>query len=120
LNNFIIGTKEVLHMPEILTKHPDLVMQVLRESGDKCGMGAPQQILTSCPPERFCAMPTGEVCIYGLDEIHGMTQISPSEIVRAASDTSMIFSPEVMLTVFLAFVLGTVLGNFLSRKKIKS
>ncbi len=49
-----------------------------------------------------------------------MTQISPSEIVRAASDASMIFSPEVILAVFLSFVLGTVLGFFLNRKKIKS
>lgn len=107
-------------MPEILTKYPDVVIQVMRESGDRCGVGAPQQILTSCPPERFCSMPTGEVCIYGLDEIHGMTQITPTEIVRAASDASMIFSPEVIVTVFLAFVAGTLFGNLLSRRKIKS
>jgi hypothetical protein len=106
-------------MPEILTKHPDTVIQILNESGAKCGMGAPQQILTSCPPSRFCSMPTGEVCIYGLDEIRSMTQITPSEIVRAAG-TSMIFSPELIITIFLALAVGALFGNFLSRRKRKS
>jgi len=107
-------------MPEILTKYPDVVMQVMCEAGARCGVGAPQQILTSCPPERFCSMPTGEVCIYGLNEIQGMTQISPSELVTAASGPSVISSPEVIITVFLTFAAGALFGNFLSRRKRKS
>ncbi len=107
-------------MPEILTKYPDVVIQVLRESGAKCGVGAPQQILTSCPPERFCSMPTGEVCVYGLNEIPRMTQITAAEIVRVASGTSMIFSLEVIISVILAFAAGALFGDFLSRRKRKT
>ncbi len=107
-------------MPEILTKYPDVVIQVLRESGAKCGVGSPQQILTSCPSERFCSMPTGEVCIYGLNEIPGMTQITPAEIVRAASGTSILFSPEVIISVILTFAAGALFGDFLSRRKKKT
>jgi hypothetical protein len=44
-------------MPEQLTKHPDVTMQVLRASGGKCGEGAKPEILVSCPAARFCKMP---------------------------------------------------------------
>jgi len=66
-------------MPEQLTKHPDVTLQVLRSAGAQCGAGAAQDILKACPAERFCKLPGGEVCIYGLPEIAQMTQIGPSE-----------------------------------------
>jgi len=66
-------------MPEQLTKHPDVTLQVLRSAGAQCGAGASQDILKACPAERFCKLPGGEVCIYGLPDIAQMTQISPSE-----------------------------------------
>jgi hypothetical protein len=66
-------------MPEQLTKHPDVTLQVLRSAGAQCGAGAPQDILKACPAERFCKLPGGEVCIYGLSDVAQMTQISPSE-----------------------------------------
>src|SRR3989442_14103290 len=66
-------------MPEQLTKHPDVTLQVLRSAGAQCGAGATQDILKACPAERFCKLPGGEVCIYGLPEIAQMTQIGPSE-----------------------------------------
>lgn len=66
-------------MPEQLTKHPDVTLQVLRSAGAECGEGAPQTILTQCPAERFCRLPGGEVCVYGLDDAPRMTQISAAD-----------------------------------------
>lgn len=66
-------------MPEQLTKHPDVTLQVLRSAGARCGEGEAQQILTTCPAERFCKLPGGEICVYGLADASRMTQISPSD-----------------------------------------
>lgn len=66
-------------MPEQLTKHPEVTLQVLRSAGAQCGTGAAQQILTACPAARFCKLPGGEVCIYGLPEATRMTQITADE-----------------------------------------
>ena len=66
-------------MPEQLTKHPEVTLKVLRSSGAQCGVGAKQEILTQCPAERFCKLPGGEICVYGLSDASKMTQISPAE-----------------------------------------
>jgi hypothetical protein len=66
-------------MPEQLTKHPDVTLQVLRSAGAHCGDGVPQEILGTCPAERFCKLPGGEICVYGLDDAPRMTQIGPSD-----------------------------------------
>ena len=66
-------------MPEQLTKHPEVTLQVLRSAGARCGEGLPPQILKQCPPERFCSLPGGELCVYGLPEAGRMTQISQAE-----------------------------------------
>ena len=63
-------------MPEQLTRHPEVTLQVLGSaSGVQCAAGAKQEILTSCPPARFCKLPGGEMCVYGLPEARSMTQI---------------------------------------------
>lgn len=49
-------------MPEQITKYPDVTLKVLKGAGAVCGEGAPQKILTQCPAERFCSLPTGEIC----------------------------------------------------------
>jgi hypothetical protein len=67
-------------MPEQITKHPDVTIQVLKSAGAKCGPGVDKQILKKCPGERFCALPGGEMCIYGTDQIAQMTQITPREL----------------------------------------
>jgi len=69
-------------MPEQITKYPDVTLQVLREAGAVCGGGAPQKILKQCPAERFCSLPTGEMCIYGIKDIPRMTQIAPAELAQ--------------------------------------
>ena len=66
-------------MPEQLTRHPEVTLQVLRSAGARCGDGAPQEILKQCPAPRFCKLPGGEICIYGLDEAARMTQVSAAD-----------------------------------------
>jgi hypothetical protein len=36
-------------MPEQISKYPDVTLQVLKESGARCGEGASQNILKQCP-----------------------------------------------------------------------
>lgn len=84
-------------MPEQLTKHPEVTLQVLRSAGAKCGEGAPQGILTQCPAERFCKLPGGEVCIYGLSDARNMTQIAAADwqaVQQAVNGSSALRSEE--------------------------
>ena len=69
-------------MPEQITKYPEVTLQVLSEAGAVCGKGAPQKILKQCPNDRFCSLPTGEMCIYGIEDIPRMTQIAPAELAQ--------------------------------------
>ena len=66
-------------MPEQLTKHPEVTLKVLRSAGAKCAEGAKQEILTQCPAERFCRLPGGEICVFGLSDASKMTQITAAE-----------------------------------------
>jgi MYXO-CTERM domain-containing protein len=70
-------------MPEVISKYPDVTKQVLESAGARCGKGEPQKILTRCPRESFCALPGGEVCVYGLTEVGKMTQIKQGELCPA-------------------------------------
>jgi hypothetical protein len=67
-------------MPEVLTKHPDVVLAVLESGGAECGDGLPQEILKQCPKEAFCKLPGGEMCVYGLGEVGAMTQIREEDL----------------------------------------
>jgi hypothetical protein len=69
-------------MPEQISKYPDVTLQVLRESGAVCGQGAPQNILKQCPRDRFCALRTGEICVYDIHEIPKMTQVTAQEVAK--------------------------------------
>ena len=109
-------------MPEQLTKHPEVTLQVLRSSGAKCGEGAAQDILSRCPPERFCKLPGGEVCVYGLPEATHMTQISPADwkalASRAEVGTKLLprpFLSEPLLLGGSSLLVGLVVGVAVSR-----
>lgn len=69
-------------MPEQITKYPEVTLQILKEAGARCGEGAEQKILTKCPPKQFCALSTGEICVYGIEQIPAVTQVSAAEIAR--------------------------------------
>ena len=104
-------------MPEVISKYPDIVLQILREAGIKCGTGAKQQILVNCPAERFCSLPTGELCVYGLNDIQKMTQISGAELANAASGARIPFlTIEAIILVLIAFIIGIVIGILIFKK----
>jgi hypothetical protein len=69
-------------MPEQITKYPEVTLKVLEGAGAACGQGAPQKILTQCPRDRFCSLPTGEICVYGIKDIPKMTQISARDLAQ--------------------------------------
>ena len=80
-------------MPEVLTKHPGVVLKVLESGGARCGDGLPQEILTRCPQEAFCALPGGEMCVYGIADFGAMTQLENEDLAplvceQDAQDTS--------------------------------
>jgi hypothetical protein len=113
-------------MPEQITKYPDVTLQVLKGAGARCGEGLEPRILTRCPPERFCALPGGELCVYGIEEIPKMTQIRPGDLARVVcppgSDPTppLFLDPDALsgLHVWLlagALVAGALLGR-LSRR----
>lgn len=74
-------------MPELLTKHPDIVIKVLKSEGAQCGTGAAPKILTKCPPEKFCTLAGGELCVYGSNDLGRMTQLSSADLCRSSPDS---------------------------------
>jgi hypothetical protein len=102
-------------MPEIITRYPDLVLLELRSAGIKCGAGAKQQILTACPRDRFCAAPAGEICIYGLNDIHKMTQVEPMDFYQTIYHWPPMISWPNFFLVLVIFVAGLLFGKFLSK-----
>jgi len=104
-------------MPEQISKYPDVTLEVLKGAGAVCGKGAPQKILTQCPVERFCSLPTGEICVYGIKEIPEMTQITLQELAqvvypRAEQDEGASWAISGVEGIILAavFLAGLALG----------
>ena len=111
-------------MPEQISKYPDVTLEVLKGAGAKCGEGAPQKILTQCPAERFCSLSTGEICVYGINEIPQMTQIKPQELAQVVGPTTQqgaVISPIIPVVETMAlgivFVAGLVLGRFWQKSR---
>lgn len=110
-------------MPEQITKYPEVTLKVLKGAGAVCGEGIEQKILKDCPRDRFCSLPTGEICVYGISEIPKMTQISTEEIAEVVctkyNQSSLIprFSEWEMIPIGMIFVLGLVLGIFYRKFK---
>ncbi|HJV73040.1 MAG TPA: hypothetical protein VJ654_02360 [Noviherbaspirillum sp.] len=100
-------------MPEQITKHPEVTLKILREAGALCGEGAPQKILTQCPKERFCSLKSGEMCIYGIEQIPQMTQIKAQELAAVVAPKEI--SAAEGIAVGAVFVAGIALGRFWPR-----
>jgi hypothetical protein len=101
-------------MPEQISKYPDVTLQVLEGAGAVCGKGAPQKILTKCPVDRFCSLKTGEICVFGINQIPQMTQIKSQELapfVCPKMQQGLLFGFDGMMLsgIFLA---GLVFGRF--------
>lgn len=109
-------------MPEQITKHPEVTLKVLKEADAICGEGAPQKILTQCPKERFCSLPSGEMCIYGIEQIPQMTQIKAQELAAVVAPEvaqQEVASKEISaaegFAVGAVFLAGIALGRFWPR-----
>ena len=101
-------------MPEQISKYPEVTLRVLKGAGARCGEGAKQQILKKCPPKQFCALPTGEICVYGIKDIPQMTQITKQELAQVVcpqKKSASIGSPSWLLFAFIGFVLGWVVSK---------
>jgi hypothetical protein len=118
-------------MPEQITKYPDVTLKVLKGAGAVCGEGAPQNILKQCPAARFCALPGGEICVYGIDEIPLMTQIDVHEIAEVIAPAGEQQTPDEQLDAIglltewwlaalmlaVGIVAGFVLGRYSKKKR---
>lgn len=120
-------------MPEQLTKHPDVTLQVLKSAGARCGTGETPQILKTCPAERFCQLPGGEICVFGLPDAARMTQITKADwqaltaTMAGVTPTAAPGSPSAPATappmatpwlwIVIALVIGLVLGAVLARRR---
>jgi hypothetical protein len=109
-------------MPEQLTKHPDVTLQVLRSAGAKCGEGALQEILTQCPADRFCKLPGGEICVFGLPDSLNMTQLTPEDwqalvAVHIRKAESPAIGPEALAAGGIGLIVGTLLAAIFSRRR---
>ncbi|MBI4527674.1 MAG: hypothetical protein HY695_28080 [Deltaproteobacteria bacterium] len=94
-------------MPEQISKYPEVTLEVLKGAGAVCGQGAQQKILKKCPADRFCSLPTGEICVYGIKQIPQMTQITRQELAQVVcpkGEKAAVISPA------LAGVDGLMLG----------
>lgn len=101
-------------MPEMMTKYPDVAIRILKSAGFECGTGAKQQILTQCPKERFCATKTGEICVYDVQGVATMTQVSTSEIYNQVSHVPTMYDwPNAVLLVVI-FIAGFFIGRWKS------
>ena len=106
-------------MPEQISKYPEVTLQVLKESGAVCGQGAPQNILKQCPRDRFCSLRSGEICVYGVNEISKMTQVTTQELAKVVcphGQKAAVYSAGISAleaaVIFAVFVSGLGLGKF--------
>lgn len=109
-------------MPELLTKHPDIVLQILKTQGAQCGPGTKAKILTRCPAEKFCTLQGGELCIYGPGEMSLMTQLSCGEVCAAPRKSSVADGPVpgIAVTALVAAALALMLLAARSRRRAKT
>lgn len=102
-------------MPEMLTKYPQIALSLLKEANIPCGTAASAKYLKTCPKENLCTFPTGEMCIYGINEMPSMMQIHTLDILFLPG----IFLPMTALAVMI-FTLGILAGLKLGGKSISS
>jgi len=103
-------------MPEIVTKYPAILLKELKDTGGKCGEGARQKILTKCPVDRFCSLPTGEICVYDLNNMGTMTQISFAEWSEKVKDVPAMMSHLNLMVIIIVFAVGVLLGMGLNKR----
>jgi hypothetical protein len=110
-------------MPEQITKYPEVTLEILKGAGARCGIGVEQKILMACPRDRFCALPTGEICVYGMQDIPRMTQISVPELAQivcpqqSGMPTSSVARADAAV-LGVTFAVGMLLGRWTRKRPI--
>ena len=81
-------------MPELLTKHPDIVIDLLLKTG-QVKLNKKKTILTDCPDSQFLSVFDtngefiGEFCIYDLSKIDHMTQFGCNDVINNSKKCSL-------------------------------
>jgi len=58
-------------MPELITKYPEIALEVLKSANIPCSENIKPKILIDCPQHNFCSLPQGELCVYSVkDTLH--------------------------------------------------
>lgn len=108
-------------MPELLTKDPAAVLEVLTRQGAQCGVGIHPQVLTGCPQDKFCMLQDGELCVYGAGELGLMTELTRDDvcgpIAEPKSAAAVPGGPVFGLGVVLAAVLGFAFARSRTRRE---
>ena len=81
-------------MPELLTKHPDIVIDLLLQTG-KVKLSKKKTILKKCPDAQFLQVFdqngqfVGEFCVYDLSQIDKMTQFECNDLTSQSKKCSL-------------------------------
>jgi len=100
-------------MPEQITKYPDVTLKVLKDAGAAAARG-PAENSEAVPGRPFLLVAHGGICIYGMNEIPKMTQITRLELARCvcpkAQQSGILgLDPIIFGAVFLV---GLTMGRF--------
>ena len=93
-------------MPDIITKHPDVVINILKNANIVCGENIKPSMLTSCPKDSFCTLPKGELCIYDVKDALHTSQITQLDLLSIPG----LWLP-LGLLLFMAFLAGLYAGT---------
>jgi hypothetical protein len=118
------GAEQGGPVPEVISKYPDVTLKVLRSAGARCGEGAEQKILKKCPRDHFCSFPGGEVCVYGIEEIPRMTQVTARELAQVVcppreAESAGVGAHPASPGLPMILALGLVAGRRWSRRRKK-
>lgn len=101
-------------MPEVLTKHPNIVLSLLKKMGGLCGVGHEQKILTSCSNDSFCRVKGGEICVIGLSDSDKLTQFSVNSIDMKGGYIGKI---GIFIFIFIIFIVAATFISFNKNNK---
>lgn len=104
-------------MPEVVTRYPESLIKELKDVGGKCGVGAPQEILRLCPADRFCSLPTGEICVYDLKNFKTMTQMNQHDWYEHVTGIPSLLSGSTLILMIIVFGIGMMIGSWLDSGK---
>ena len=93
-------------MPEMITKYPDLAIDILKSANIPCGENIKPTILTTCPKKDFCSLPQGEICVYGVKDTLKSTQIAGTDLLMISG-----FWISYGLLILMGFLGGFYLGT---------